>query len=171
MSPSTSPRLTISARTHVSFDYVASWLPPCKGGGRTMVSIEANPSTNTTAELQIPDPAGPAPDTLFDRQWAQTLVERALNTLAGESAAADKVEQFEILKPWLLGAIDSMSQADAAQRLGLTEGAAKVAIHRLRKRFRELVKAEIAQTVGDAAQVHDELRYLVEVLAQPEPQR
>ncbi len=142
-----------------------------RGGGQTMVSIEAGAGANTTTELQIPDPAGPASDTVFDRQWAQTIVERALNTLAGEFAAAGKAEQFDTLKPWLLGEIESMSQADAALRLGLTEGAAKVAIHRLRKRFRELVKGEIAQTVGDAAQVQDELRYLVEVLAQPEARR
>ena len=135
-----------------------------RGGGQTIVSIEAGAGTNTSTELQIPDPAGPAPDTVFDRQWAQTLVERALNTLAGEFVAVGKAEQFETLKPWLLGEISFISQADAARRLGLTEGAAKVAIHRLRKRFRELVKAEIAQTVGDAAQVQDELRYLLEVL-------
>jgi RNA polymerase sigma-70 factor (ECF subfamily) len=135
-----------------------------RGGGQMVVSIEAGAGTNTTTELQIPDPAGPAPDTVFDRQWALTLVERALNTLAGEFAAAGKAEQFETLKPWLLGEIDFMSQADAARRLAMTEGAAKVAIHRLRKRFRELVKAEIAQTVGDAALVAEELRYLLQVL-------
>jgi DNA-directed RNA polymerase specialized sigma24 family protein len=105
------------------------------------------------------------PDTVFDRQWALTLVERGLNLLASEFATTGRSEQFETLKPWLLGEIDSLSQADAAQRLGLTEGAAKVAIHRLRKRFREVVKAEIAQTVGDPAQVQDELRYLLEVLS------
>ncbi len=137
-----------------------------RGGGQTSVSIEAGGGTITTTELQIPDPAGPAPDTVFDRQWALTLVERALDLLAAELAAAAKSDHFETLKPWLLGEIDTLSQAEAASRLGLTEGAAKVAIHRLRKRFRELVKAEIAQTVGDAAQVQDELRYLLEVLSQ-----
>ena len=142
-----------------------------RGGGQIVVSIEAGAGTNTTTELQIPDPVGPAPDMVFDRQWAQTLVERALNTLAGEFTAAGKAEQFETLKPWLLGEISFMSQADAARRLGLTEGAAKVAIHRLRKRFRELVKTEIEQTVRDTRQVQDELHYLVEVLAQAEAQR
>ena len=137
-----------------------------RGGGRTVVSIEAGSGTNTTAELQIPDPAGPTPDIVFDRQWALTLVERTLNVLAGEFAAAGKQEQFDTLKPWLLGEVESLSQADAARRLGLTEGAAKVAIHRLRKRFRELVKTEIAQTVDNAAQVQDELRYLLEAHSQ-----
>src|ERR1039458_643336 len=137
-----------------------------RGGGQVVLSIEAGAGTGTTTELQIPDPAGPVPDTVFDRQWALTLVERALNTLASEFAAAGKAEQFDTLKPWLLGDVESLSQADAARRLALTEGAAKVAIHRLRKLFRELVKAETAQTVDDAAQVQDELRYLLEVLSQ-----
>ncbi len=137
-----------------------------RGGGQTVLSIEAGAAANTTTELQIPDPSGPAPDTVFDRQWALTLVEHGLNLLAGEFSAADKTEQYETLKPWLLGEVDSLSQADAARRLDMTEGAVKVAIHRLRKRFRELVKVEIAQTVGDAAQVQDELRYLLEVLSQ-----
>jgi len=136
-----------------------------RGGGLSVVSIEAGAGTSTTTALQIPDPAGPAPDTVFDRQWAVTLVERALDVLSAELAAAGKAAQFDTLKPWLLGELDSLSQADAARQLGLTEGAAKVAIHRLRKRFRGLVKAEIAQTLDDAAQVQDELRYLLEVLS------
>ena len=137
-----------------------------RGGGQMVVSIEAGVGSSTTAELQIPDPAGLVPDTVFDQQWALTLVERALNVLAGEFAAGGKAEQFETLKLWLLGEVESLSQADAARRLGLTEGAAKVAIHRLRKRFRELVKSEITQTVDDTAQVQEELRYLLEVLSQ-----
>jgi RNA polymerase sigma-70 factor (ECF subfamily) len=136
-----------------------------RGGGRRVVSIEAGTGASTTAELQIPDPAGPVPDAVFDRQWAVTLIERALDVLAAELAAVDKGDHFDTLKPWLLGEVESLSQADAARQLGMTEGAAKVAIHRLRKRFRELVKAEIAQTVDDAAQVQDELRYLLEVLS------
>lgn len=142
-----------------------------RGGGHAPVSIEAGDGTHTPTGLQIPDPAGPAPDAVFDRQWALTIVVRALNTLAGEFAAADKAGQFEALKPWLQGEVDSLSQADAARRLGLTEGAVKVAVHRLRRRFRELVKAEIAHTVGQPDQVQEELRYLVEVLAQPDPNR
>lgn len=135
-----------------------------RGGGQPVVSIEAGTGTHTTAELQIPDPAGPAADTIFDREWALTLVERAIGALAAEFAAAGKSEQFNALKPWLLGELESVSQADTARQLGLTEGAVKVAIHRLRKRFRELVKTEIAHTLGDQGQVQEELRYLLEVL-------
>ena len=135
-----------------------------RGGGQTPISIEAGPSTDTSADLQIPDPAGPVPESFFDRQWALTLVDRATSALAAEQTAHGKAAQFALLKPWLMGEVPSLSQAEAARQLGLSEGAVKVAVHRLRKRFREVVKAEIAQTVGDPAQVAEELRYLVEVL-------
>jgi RNA polymerase sigma factor (sigma-70 family) len=140
-----------------------------RGGGHELVSIEAGSGTDTTAERQIPDPAGPAPDTAFDRQWAETLVKRAIDVLTEESSTAGKSAQFDALKPWLLGEVPSLSQTAVGEELGLSEGAVKVAVHRLRKRFRNLVKAEIAQTVDDSSQVADELRYLVEVLAQPAP--
>ncbi|HOX56363.1 MAG TPA: sigma-70 family RNA polymerase sigma factor [Candidatus Paceibacterota bacterium] len=140
-----------------------------RGGGQAPISIDAGDAAHTTTTtLQIPDPAGPAPDALFDRQWALTITGRALDTLAAEFNAADKAQQFETLKPWLLGDVESVSQAEAAARLGLSEGAVKVAVHRLRRRFRELVRTEIAQTVADPNHVQEELRYLVEVLAQPD---
>jgi hypothetical protein len=107
-----------------------------------------------------------APDALFDRHWAATLVDRAVTTLAAEARADGKAEQFDVLKPRLLGESLSLSQAEAAARLGMSEGAAKVAVHRLRRRFRDVVKAEIAQTLSDPADATDELRYLIQVLAQ-----
>jgi len=140
-----------------------------RGGGQAPVSIEAGASADTTAELQIPDPAGTVPDTFFDREWAVALVDRAVAALAAEAEADGKGEQFTALKPWLLGEVPSLSQAEAARELGLSEGAVKVAVHRLRKHFRELVKAEIGQTVDDPSQVAEELRYLAEVLAQAAP--
>jgi RNA polymerase sigma-70 factor (ECF subfamily) len=136
-----------------------------RGGGQSTCSIEGLSQGGGTTEWQVPDPGGPPPDAVFDRQWAQTLVARGLDRLAAEFSAGGKADQLEILKPWLLGSCEAFSQADAAQRLGLTEGAVKVAIHRLRKRFRELIKQEISHTVTDPAQIDVELRYLVEVLA------
>jgi RNA polymerase sigma factor (sigma-70 family) len=138
-----------------------------RGGGQAPMSIEASASADTTSELQIPDPAAAVPDAFFDRHWATALVDRAVATLGAEATAEGKAGQFVALKPWLLGELPSLSQADAARQLGLSEGAVKVAVHRLRKRFREVVKAEIAQTVPEPGEVQGELRYLVEVLAQP----
>jgi DNA-directed RNA polymerase specialized sigma24 family protein len=137
-----------------------------RGGGQPNLSLDAAVGVDTTAQLQIPDPTGPPSDTVFDRQWAQTVVERAVGALAAEFTADGKSEYFLALKPWLLGELESLSQADAARQLGLTEGAVKVAIHRLRRRFRDLIKTEIGQTVGNPDQVQEELRYLLEVLCQ-----
>ena len=84
------------------------------------------------------------PDACFDRQWGLAVLDLALASLAAEHREKGKPEHFQILKPWLTGDAMEMSQTEAAARLGISEGAVKVAIHRLRKRFRELVKAEIA---------------------------
>jgi len=95
------------------------------------------------------------------------VVDRAAAQLALDYASRNQSEQFAALKPWLTGDTPGLSRADAARALDISEGALKVAIHRLRQRFRERVKAEIGQTVSDPAEVREELRYLVEVLATP----
>jgi RNA polymerase sigma-70 factor (ECF subfamily) len=103
----------------------------------------------------------------FDRQWALTVIARALEVVGAELRDAGKGAQFDTLKPWLIGSgadTPALDQATAAAALGMSEGAVKVAIHRLRQRFREAVKAEIAQTVPADADVDDELSHLVAVL-------
>lgn len=120
--------------------------------------------TDTAAGVQVAAPAE-ADDAAFDRAWALAVMDRALTALAAESAAAGRAAQFDALKPWLAGGAEALTQADAAARLGVSEGAVKVAVHRLRQRFRELVRAEVAQTLGPGDTVEAELRYLVEVLA------
>ena len=134
-----------------------------RGGGRVPESLNAE--SDTDLALQVADPAGLPSDTYFDRQWALALMERGLMALEAEFVAADRREQFTWLKPWLVGESEALSQVDAAHRLGMTEGAVKVAIHRLRRRFRELIRTEIAQTVDDPVRLDDELRYLIEVLS------
>lgn len=133
-----------------------------RGGGALLVPLEAG--TDTSPGLEVPDPRSADVETAFDRHWAFVLLERALRQLEGEAASEGKAEQFAVLKPWLTGAA-AQPQSEAAACLGLNEGAVKVAIHRLRSRFRDLVKREIAQTVRDSAEVTDELRYLIEVVA------
>ena len=145
-----------------------------RGGGQSPLPLDGSSGDTTqgggsggmnSAFLQVPDPAAVVPDTFFDRQWALTILDRALAALAAEHATAGKSDHFDALKPWLTGDSENLSQADVARELDLNEGAVKVAIHRLRKRFRELVKAEIAQTVGSGAEVQTELSYLLEVLS------
>lgn len=138
-----------------------------RGGGMAPESLDAPASTETTACLQVPDLTTIPADEVFDREWALAIMDHALTALEGELASDGKREQFDVLKPWLVGDTAGASQLEAAQRLGISEGALKVAVHRLRKRFRELVRSEIEQTVGDPAAVQEELRYLVEVLSHP----
>lgn len=136
-----------------------------RGGGAAPESLSADGNTDTGAGLQIPDARADVPDTFFDRQWAFALMEQAFARLDEEQSAAGKNEQYQVLKPWLVGETPALSQSGAASALGMSEGAVKVAIHRLRKRFRELIRTEVAQTVPESTDADAELRYLVDVLA------
>ena len=128
-----------------------------RGGGMEHVPLVSE--ADTSPGLPMP---GVFDDTLaFDREWALTLIARALATLEAEHAG--KAATFAALKPWLGGGSET-SQTDAAHALGISESAVKVAIHRLRARFRELIRAEVAATVGDASEVTDELRHLVAII-------
>ncbi len=128
-----------------------------RGGGQTHESLESETGTPIIA-----DPKSLAPDREFDRKWALAVLDHALTALAAEHQ--DDATHFETLKPWLTGDSQHLRQADAASRLGISEAAVKVAIHRLRRRFRDLVKGEIAQTLSDPAQVREELDCLMAAL-------
>lgn len=130
-----------------------------RGSGTEPVPLD----TRTSAGHDTPAPA--ADDTVFDRQWALTVIARALEAVQGELAAAGKAAQFEALKPWLSGGGAITPQAELATQLSLSESAIKVTIHRLRQRFREAVKSEIAHTVPAESDIDDELRHLIAVLA------
>ncbi len=134
-----------------------------RGGGQTHESVD--PGTDTSPGLQLPDSKTLTPDREFDRKWALTLLDRALKSLAEEHASGEKLTQFETLKPWLMGDNPSVSQAEAGRQLRMNEGAVKVAVHRLRRRFREVIKEEISQTVGHRGQVDQELQDLFSSLS------
>ena len=136
-----------------------------RGGGAPVESLDAPGADEESGPLQIADTTIPAPEAFFDREWALTVVGRAMTVLEQEFAASGKAEQFDTLKPWLMGEAPSMFQANAAQRLGLSEGAVKVVIHRLRKRFRDLVRSEISQTLHDPSLLDEELRHLIAALS------
>lgn len=127
-----------------------------RGGGVEHVPMLGE--MDTSPGLPMP---GVLDDTLaFDREWALALIGRALAMLEAEQTGRESV--FSTLKPWLDGGADA-SQADAARTLGMSETAVKVAIHRLRVRLRELIRAEVAATVNDPEEVSGELRHLVAV--------
>jgi RNA polymerase sigma-70 factor (ECF subfamily) len=134
-----------------------------RGGGVEHLALR--PPTATSPGLDVADPVDPGLERAFDRQWALTLLERGLAAVGDELRRAGKGGLFEALSPWLGGEVPGESQAELAARLGMSAGSVKVAIHRLRQRFRGQVMAEIAETVGGGeAEVREELGYLIEVL-------
>lgn len=103
------------------------------------------------------------PEHLFDREWALATVDGALQVLREEMVKEGKEKQFEALKGTLTGE-EGATRGETAARLGMTEGALKVAVHRLRRRYRDLLEAAIAETVATPEERDEEMRYLVEVL-------
>jgi DNA-directed RNA polymerase specialized sigma24 family protein len=129
-----------------------------RGGGMEQVPLVTE--TDTSPGLPLPAAPEQEPELIFDREWAFTLIARALAALEAESAHREG--HFAALKPWLDGGA-SGGQAEAAAALGMSETAVKVAIHRLRVRFRELIRAEVAATLHDPADLAGELRHLFQV--------
>jgi RNA polymerase sigma-70 factor (ECF subfamily) len=105
------------------------------------------------------------PETEFDRRWAVALLERVLSRLERESSADGKADQFQVLKHFLAGRSMDTSVAEAAGQLHMSEGALKTAAHRLRRRYRELLREEIAETVGSPEEIDDEIRSLFQALS------
>lgn len=128
-----------------------------RGGGIAPLSLDAE-----TPEL--PQTDRDSPEAAFDRQWAVTVLARAMSVLERECATDGKTALLEHLKPSLLGEATYGDQNAAAEKLGLSAGAARVAVHRLRSRFRHCVKEEIASTLKDAASIEDEMQSLLAAL-------
>jgi RNA polymerase sigma-70 factor (ECF subfamily) len=106
-----------------------------------------------------------APDDAYDRQWALTLISLTTSRLRAEFEAAGKPGDYDALKPCLMAGRGAIDYANVARQLGVNEGAARVAVHRLRKRFREIYREEIAQTLDEGADADAELRHLAAALA------
>jgi len=106
-----------------------------------------------------------SPEKLFERSWALTVLTKAMDRLKAESITSDKKQLFDCLKVYLTAEKDAVPYREVAEKLEMTEGAVKVAVHRLRRRYRELVRDEIAQTVTTEAQVDEEIRDLFAALA------
>lgn len=134
-----------------------------RGGGHKIFSLDRDSAESRYGLEPSHDLSA---DKVFERRWALTLLEQVLTNLRGEYDADGKLDLFEQLKSTLTGEFGSTSYASIAERLGTSEGAIKVAAHRLRHRFREQVRSEIAQTVALAEDVNDELRHLLTVLAE-----
>ncbi len=147
-----------------------------RGGGRIAVSFDSvepqgespgtpnNQSGSPTAQ-EPADPQGFPADAYFDREWALAVLSRSLDRLQAEAVEAGRGEQMEVLRPWLTGEAAAPLSGTIADRLGVTEGSLKVIIHRFRKRFRELVREELAATVDSPHEIDAELDYLIRALS------
>ncbi len=131
-----------------------------RGGGETVLSLDAQ---SAEARYAFEPADGMTADRIFERRWALTLLEQVLERLREEFAAAGRGRLFEELKAALTG--EKVPYAEIAARLNLNEGAVRVAVHRLRGRYRDLIRAEIAGTVATEGEVDGELQHLFAALA------
>jgi RNA polymerase sigma factor (sigma-70 family) len=129
-----------------------------RGGNAVFCSID---ELDAETRLQH-EPATDSAEKIYERRWAMTLLDQVMARLSTEMAGSGKLAQFEALKFSLTGG--KSAYADVAARLEISEGAVKVAVHRLRERYRALLRAEIAGTVAAPEEVDDELRALMAAL-------
>ena len=139
-----------------------------RGGAASTLSFDTE-AAESRIELEPVDES--TPEQLYERRWAMTVLERAMSTLKRESSDVGGLDQFERFKPYLTGEQPRERYRQVAADLGMSEGAVKTAVYRLRRRYGQCLRSEIAETVADSAEVDAEVRYLLKALrpAQPPP--
>ena len=133
-----------------------------RGGGVLPLSLDWQ---DAESRYQIAPADNLSPDKLYDRAWAVIVLERVITRLRDESGTEGKAGQYEQLKPFLMMGKSEIPYAHAAAELKMSEGAVRVAVHRLRRRYRELLREEIAQTLANPAQADEEMQALFSALA------
>lgn len=133
-----------------------------RGGHLRRVTLDQD---GATSRYGVEPASHLTPEDVFEKKWAQTLSERALGSLQAEWDKRGKTEQFRLYQGFLTANQPELSYSDLAARLTLSEGATRVAVHRLRHRYAKLLREEIAGTVRDPSEIEDELRHVLEVLA------
>jgi RNA polymerase sigma-70 factor (ECF subfamily) len=128
-----------------------------RGGGEAKLSLDWE---TADTKFQVAATNEPSPDKTFDREWALALLAKVIERLQKECEEDGKAKLFGQLKIFLTTGKDESSHADAARNLGMDETAVRVAVHRLRKRYRQLLRDEIAQTLAEPADVDEEMRAL-----------
>jgi RNA polymerase sigma factor (sigma-70 family) len=132
-----------------------------RGGGAEIISLDAEPAE----QRYLAEPVhGETPERIFERRWAHAVVEQVTRNLLEEFTAAGLAQRYEVLRDFLVGEPRDGSYEDAAGRLGMSVSAVTSAIYRARQRFRELFRAEIANTVATPEEIDDEIRYLLSAL-------
>jgi len=129
-----------------------------RGGDKVLLPLD-----RSTAEQRLS--SEPSPEIAFARKWALAVLDDVLGLLKQESEGSGKAAVFDALSPYLQGEQGLPHYAEVARPLGMTESAVKVGVHRMRLRYRELLRAVVAQTVADPAEIDDEIRFLFQVLS------
>jgi RNA polymerase sigma factor (sigma-70 family) len=133
-----------------------------RGGGQALLPLD---TAAAETRYQMEPAAEASADLIYDRRWALTLLEQTMAQLRAEFAGSGRAKEFEQLKVCLTAERAGIQYAEIAAALGSSEGAARVAVHRLRKRFRELFRDQIAHTVSSQEEIDEEVRHLMKVLA------
>ena len=133
-----------------------------RGGERAQISLDFDDGER---RYRLEPSHDETPDKIFERQWALTLLEQPLTKLRAEFEATGKTELFDRLKVFLGGQGSTVPYRELGHQLKMSEGAVKVAIHRVRRRYRTLLREEIQQTIGANEDVDEELRQLFDALA------
>jgi RNA polymerase sigma-70 factor (ECF subfamily) len=133
-----------------------------RGGGQTVIAWDG---CDPEERYRLEPPDNWSAERIYERRWAITVLEQAMTALATEYTASGKQSLFEALKPFISGADDEVSYPELSHRLETSEGAVRVAVHRLRQRYGEAVRAEIARIVHRPEEIDDELRHLFAALS------
>jgi RNA polymerase sigma factor (sigma-70 family) len=133
------------------------------GGHRLTISLDFHSGENRYSQIEPVDNL--TPERLYEKRWALTLLDLVLSRLREEFRASGKLELFDTLKQFLAGGTTTPAYLEVAEELGMTEGAVKVATHRLRRRYRKLLKEEIARTIVGPEALEDELGELLAALS------
>ncbi len=118
------------------------------------------------SQFQLAATTEPSPEKAFDREWALALLASVIERLRAECAVENSERWFEVLKPFLTVGKSAIPHFEAAAELGISEGAVRTAVHRLRRRYREVLRDEIAQTLSDPANVAEEMQALFSAFSQ-----
>jgi RNA polymerase sigma-70 factor (ECF subfamily) len=133
-----------------------------RGGGRTLLSIDQLDAENRLRRQPFHEIT---PERVFLRRWAETVLDRVMLQVQSEAGAKGKSRLFDQIRPALLGSGLALRYTQISAELGISEGAVKVAVHRYRTRYGQLLCEEIARTVDDPAQIEEEISTLIEALA------
>ena len=132
-----------------------------RGGGAKVIALDGLDAEARYAVEPVDDLT---PERLFDRRWALAVLDQVMGRLGGEYAAGGKGKLYQTVEACLTRGIGAVDYDQAARELGMNEAAIRVAVHRLRRRYRDLLRKEIAQTVDSPEQVEEEISYLLNCL-------